>query len=222
MTYVGGKVTDWEISVAVGGLGQLSLTMDFRNELAGAMDSDPLNASLPALATFATPTTGQGLSVFHFREATLYSGGTPTMTSGVCSLSGETALGNVRNVSVKQSMGFDTNRQFIGNDGFKAEPIEDNYRALSGSATIEWLSTEAIYDAFAADTTTSLELTFTGATVSTSNYLLDIIIPNIKFEGDSPKVPGPALITQAANFTGLDDETTVPIQVTYQSEDITF
>lgn len=221
-TYVGCKVTKWELSVATGGLAQLSLTIDGRNELAGDGNGDPLNSSVPSLATFALPTSGLGESVFHFREATLYSGGTPTMTDGTCSLSGETALGNVKTVNIQQEMTFDTNRMFVGSDGFKAEQIENGFRKLTGSFTIEWLSNEAIYNAYAVDTTTSLELKFVGATVSTSNYLLDIIIPNIKLEGESPKVPGPAVITQAANFTGLFDEATTQIQAIYQSEDSSF
>jgi hypothetical protein len=32
-------------------------------------------------------------------------------------------------------------------------------------------------------------------------------------------VPGPGVVTQAVGFTGFDDETTVPIQFVYQSED---
>lgn len=76
-----------------------------------------------------------------------------------------------------------------------------------------------MYNAFAADTTTSLQLTFVGPTVSTSNYLFDVLIPNIKLDGESPKAPGPAVITQSVSFTGSDDETTQPIQITYQSED---
>jgi Phage tail tube protein len=221
-TYVGCKVTQWEMSVATGQLASLNLTLDARNELAGAGNGDPLNASVPALATWAPVTTGLGMSVFHFREATLLSGGTPTLTSGVVSLTGATALGSVKDCTIQGGYSYDNERIFLGANGFKAEPIENGYRAITGSFTIEWLSSEAIYNAFAADTTTSLQLTFTGPTVSTSNYLLDIIIPNIKLDGESPKVPGPSVVTQAASFTGLDDEATTPIQITYQSEDITF
>jgi hypothetical protein len=221
-TYVGTKISSWEIGVSTGAIASLSLSMTGRNELAGAGNSDPLNGTVPALATFATPTSGQGTSVFHFREGTLYSGGTPTMTSGVVSLASETALGNVTDCTVKQSITYDDKRLFVGSNGFITEPIEDDYRALSGSLTVEWLSSEAIYNAFADDTTTSLELKFVGSTVGSSNYLLDIIIPNIKFEGESPKVSGPKVVTQAANFTGLDDETTVPLQIAYQSEDAAF
>lgn len=221
-TYVGCKVMSWDMSVAVGQIASLNLNIDARNELAGAdTHGDPLNASVPALATFATPTNGLGTSVFHFREATLFSGGTPTAGPPV-TLSGATALGNVKDASITQAFGYDNERIFIGTSGFKAEPIENAYRSITGSFTIEWLSSHAIYDAFADDTTTSLQLTFTGPTVSTSNYLLDIIIPNIKIEGESPKVPGPGVVTQSVPFSGYDDETTTPIQVTYQSEDVTF
>lgn len=220
-TYVGCKIPSWELSVATGGLASLVLNMDARNELAGAGNGDPLNASVPALSPFAMPTTGLGSSVFHFRQATLYSGGTPTLASGEVTLTGATALGQVKSANIKHDFKYDTNRIFLGSSGFKDEQIEDGFRGISGSFVIEWQSTEAIYDAYAADTTTSLQLSFVGDAVSTSNYLLDIIVPNIKLEGESPKVPGPAVITQSANFTGMDDETTTPIQLTYQSEDAT-
>lgn len=218
-TEVGCKLTDWDLKVSTGAIAELTLTFDGRNELAGAGNSDPLNGSVPALATFGTPTSGLGESVFHFREATLYSGGVPTLTAGKVTLAGETAVANVKDADIKHAMKLDSTRYFLGGNGFKSEPIENGYRAITGSLTAEWFSSEALYNAFADDTTTSLELTFVGATVSTSNYLLDIIIPNIKFEGETPKVSGPAVVTQAMTFTGLDDETTVPIQILYQSED---
>ena len=293
-TYVGNKLTGWEIAVSTGSIGALTLHTDGRNELAGAGNGDPLNGSVPALTNWVPVTQGLGMSVFHFRQATLFTGGTPTLVAGatitppavpasttvqqnttgrnvlvtisagtvtfvfvngaqvgtgdgtytlpangnisitysspptwtwaqaVVSLSGEAAAGNVKDVTIAHNFAYDNNRIFVGTQGFKSEQIENNFRSLSGSFNVEWLSSEAFYNAYAADTTTSLQLTFTGATVSTSNYLLDIIIPNIKLGGESPKVPGPAVITQAVPFTGYDDETTVPLQVTYQSEDVTF
>lgn len=219
-TEVGCKLSSWQLKVATGGIAELTFNIDARNELAGAGNGDPLNGSVPTLATWALPSTGLGESVFHFREATLYTGGTPTLTSGVVSLASDTAAAEVKDATIGQAFSFDNTRIYLGSQGFKNEPIENNYRKISGSFTAEWQSSEAFYNAFSADTTTSLELTFVGSTVSTSNYLLDIIIPNIKLEGETPKVGGPGVITQALNFTGLDDETTTPIQVTYQSEDV--
>lgn len=218
-TYVGMKLSGWEMKVSTGAIAELTLNATGRNELAGAGNSDPLNASVPALATFGTVTSGLGYSLFHFREATLYQGGTPTLTSGVVSLSGATAVANVREATIKHDFKMDDKRYFLGNNGFKAEPIENGYRNISGTMVAEWFSSEALYNAFSADTTTSLQLTFTGPSVSTSNYLLDIIIPNVKFDGESPKVSGPDVVTQSVPFTGYDDETTTPIQITYQSED---
>lgn len=221
-TFVGCKISDWEIAVQSGAIAQLTLNIDGRHELSDAGVADPLNASPPTLATFnSTPGSGQDLSVFHFRQGTIFTGGAPTVASNAVSLSGTTALGNVKSANVKHAVSLDTSRYFIGSSGFKAEQIENGFRQISGELVVEFTSGQALYDAFAEDTTTSLQLTLTGATVSTSNYLLDIIIPNIKLEGETPKIPGPAVIDLACSFSGADDEATTPIQITYQTEDTT-
>jgi tail tube protein len=217
-TYVGCKIVDWTITVATGALAILELTIDGRNELGGAGNSDPLNGAVPALGTWVgTP----GMDVFHFREAALVTG-TPSTVSNVTSLTGPTTLANVRDASIKHEIMLDVARYFLGSGGFKAEQIENNFRKISGTFTAEWLSAETMYNAFAADTSLALQLTFTGPTVGTGGgnpELFQILIPNIKLDGESPKVPGPAIITQALAFTGLDDETNNQIQVTYQSLD---
>lgn len=221
-TYVGCKVESWEISVEVNQIAQLKLTADARNELGGAGNSDPLNGSVPALAT---PVYTAGMQLFHFREGTVFTGGTPTLTSGVVSLVGETAAAQVKKCSVQHTAALDKARFFLGSNGFKAEQIENNFRKINGSFDIEWQSSEAMYNAFSADTTTSLELSFIGPIIGTSgtnHALLDIIIPNIKLDGEAPKVSGPAVVTQTVPWTGLDDEATTQIQVIYQTTDTTF
>ena len=228
-TYVGCKISDWEIAVATGSLAQLTLTLDARNELAGpypnggaAASNDPLNSATPALATFnSTPGSGMDLSSFHFREATLHTGGTPTVGSNIVSLSGSSSPSNIKSISIKHSVSLDNSRFFVGNAGFKAEQLENGFANISGQFVVEWLAAETMYAAFAGDTTTSLQLTLTGPTVGGQTYLFDIILPNIKLEGEAPKVSGPQVVTQSVNFTALDDESTTPIQITYQSEDAT-
>lgn len=218
-THVGGKVESWTVSVEVNQIAQLELTLDTRNELMGAGNSDPLNVSVP---TLATPSYTAGMQLFHFREGTLFSGGTPTLTSGVVSLSGETAAGNVKKASITHAVAMDKERFFLGSNGFKAEQLENGFRKISGSFDVEWLSSEAMYNAFSADTTTSLELKFTGPIIGTSGtntMLLSIIIPNVKLDGETPKVGGPAVVNQAVPWTGLDDQATTQIQFIYQSTD---
>ena len=227
-TEVGCKLSDWEIKCAVGQIAELTLTVDGRNELGGpypnggvSSSGDPLNAATPALATFSIPTSGLGEGLFHFREATLYTGYTYTYASNQITPCSNTAYksAQIKDIDIKHSVKFDSSRIFLGSSGFKSEQIENGFRAMSGTFTAEWQSSEAWYAAFAGDTTSSLELSFIGPSVSTSNYFLDIIIPNIRLDGESPKVPGPAVVTQSVGFTGLDDESTCPIQIIYQSED---
>ena len=56
-TYVGCKMTDWEIACATGEIAQLTVSVDGRNELAGLTtnNGDPLNTTTPALATWEPP-----------------------------------------------------------------------------------------------------------------------------------------------------------------------
>lgn len=220
-TYVGCKVDSWTLSSEVNAIAQLALNLDSRNELGGGGNADPLNGSVPALAT---PAYTSGMQLFHFREGTIFTGGTPALTSGVVALSGETAAANVKKVSVTHAVALDKERFFIGSAGFKSEQIENGFRKISGSFDVEWLSSEAMYNAYAADTTTSLQLTFTGPIIGTSGsntMLLDVIIPNIKLDGESPAIGGPGVVVQAVPYTGLDDQTTTQMQFTYQSTDAT-
>jgi hypothetical protein len=299
-TYVGMKLTDWEISVATGALAKLALSWTGRNELAGAfpnggtsVSGDPLNAATPALATF---TEAANNDVFYFREATLFTGtptsgvsgsalsappsvpattvaitspypyltcvtiaagtltavvvngvtvgttaGTyavpangsisitytaaPTWTwfAGVTSLTSPVALGNVKTASVKYAFHYDDARYFLGSAGFKAEPIENNWRDISGSIEIEWLNAETMYAAFAADTPLAIRLDFVGPIIGTSGtntQLMSLLVPAIYLDGEAPKVGGPAVVTQKLPFAGLDDGTNNPIQATYQTVDL--
>lgn len=218
-TYTGCKVESWKLSCQVNQIAELALTIDARNELAGTGNGDPLNPSVPSLATPAYPA---GMQLFHFREAVLSTGGTPTMTAGVCSLSGATAAGFCTKIEVDHAVILSKDRIFLGSAGFKSEQLESGFRKISGSLDVEFQSNEALYNSFAADTTTSLELTFTGPVIGTSGsntMLLDVIIPNIKLEGEPPAIGGPGVVNVSIPFTGLDDEATTQIQFTYQSTD---
>lgn len=218
-TYTGGKITDWTISVETGALAQFELTLDFRNELAGSGNSDPLNGSVPSLQAFTEPATN---SVFHFREATLLTGGTASTTSNVTSVSGASTASQVKSCQVKHMVPLDVERFFLGSSGFKSEQLQNGFRGISGQFVVEWQSSEAMYNAFAADTPTALQLQFAGTSAigsSTAVPTLDILIPDIFLDGESPQVRGPEIVTQTVGFTGLDDGTDNQIQATYWTLD---
>lgn len=218
-TYVGMKCSEWEISVATGAIAKLRTTWTGRNELGGSGNGDPLNGSVPALASFTPVNT---TDVFHFREASVILGGTPSTTTGITSIAGGTTAGNIRTANVKQAFKFDTNRYFLGGNGFKGEPIENDYRMISGSFDIEWLNAETMYAAFAQDTATALQLTFTGSVIGTSGtntQLLQVVIPNLFIETEAPKINGPGIVIQKCAYTALDDGVNNAIQISYQTTD---
>lgn len=220
LTYVGCKLTEWEISVTKGEIAKLALTVDARNELGGTMNADPLNGSLPTLLTYA----GQPGSVFHFAQASVYTGGTPSTTSGVTTVASPVLAGNVLTANIKYTTPMNTERYFLGKAGFKAEQLQNQVRGITGSFEIEWLSSEAMYDAYAADTATTFQLQFVGPSIGSGSDFstLSLLIPNIHLnDGASPKVGGPDIVHQTIPFTGLDDDTNNPIQATYWTVDTT-
>lgn len=218
-TYVGSKILDWEISVEKGAIAQFALNFDARNELAGTGNTDPLNGSVPSLLAF-TSVPG---SVFHFIEAALYTGGTPSTTSNVTSVSGASVAGSVRKASVKHAVPLDTERIFLGNGGFKSEQIQNGLRSINGSFDIDFQSSEAMYNAYAADTANTLELRFTGAVIGSGadHSMLSLLVPCVHLDGEPPQVSGPEVVSTTVPWTGVDDGTNNPIQITYWTLDTT-
>lgn len=144
-----------------------------------------------------------------------------TWTAGYTVLTSPTPLGNVKSAEFKYAFHMDTARYFLGSAGFKAEPIENDWRDITGQFEIEWLNSEAMYQAFSADTPLSLELKFVGDPIGdgSNTSTLDIMVPTLYLEGESPKTSGPAVVVQTVPFTGLDDGINNQIQAIYITED---
>jgi hypothetical protein len=205
-SYPGCKVTDWELSVAVDQIAKLALTLD---------SWDEVTAEAYAAASYVDT------NVLHFAEGNLLLGGTLTTTAGVTTVAGATALPVVTSASIKGANALNTNRYFLGADGKKAEQLADGWRKLTGSIEAEFENLTDAYEAFAADTATALELTFTGQPIGATaiNASLSILVPNIHWEEGPPHADGPAVLSQKLSFTGLDDGTNNPVQITYVTAD---
>jgi len=216
-TYTGCKISEWEISVEKHGIAQLALTLAAYNELAGSGNSDPLNGSVPSLLTYAKPIG----SVFHWAQASLYTGGTCSTTSGVTTVSSPVKSANVRSVSIKQTAPLDLDRYMLGSAGFRAEPIDNGLRQIEVSFEVEWLSSEAFYNSYAADTPTALELALVGPVIGSGSdhSALTILIPEMFLDGEPPSAAGTQVITQKIPLAGLDDGSNNVIQATYWTLD---
>jgi hypothetical protein len=218
-TYVGCKISEWELSIAKTAIAQLSMTIMARNELAGDGNSDPLNDSVPDLVSYVKPVG----SVFHWAQMSLYTGGTASTTDGVTTVSGASLAANVKSASIKYTTPLDGDRYFAGGAGFRDEPVDNGLRQIAVSYEAEWLSAEAQYDAYASDTPATLALTFTGPGIGTGsdNSMFSVLIPEMFIDGEPPDVAGPQVVTQKLALSGLDDAVNNVIQGTYWTTDTT-
>lgn len=226
-TYVGAKVADWALLTELGKVALFTLNFDHWQEL--TPDNPQGTTAGPALTA---PTYTAGEQFFHFRQGILYNGGTlsnagsnPTVTS----LGSPVAAGFVKKIEVKCQNPIDNTRFFLGGTGgstvagVKGDQLENGFRKITGTLDVEFASLTAFYDTYAADTTSTLQLIFTGPIIASSfAYTLNILIPNIKFDNDSPQVGGPGVVNTSMPFSGYDQETWNPIQVQYMSTDTAF
>ena len=226
-TYVGCKVTGWQLAAELNKYADFTLDIDAWQELT---TDNPTGTTAGAALASATYASGQ--QFFHFREAVLYGGGTLATSAGITTLSTPTALARVTKCSVKCDNPVDTSRYFFGGQGgtggslvagVKSEQLENQYRKISGSMVAEFYSLASYYDVFAGDTSLSLQMIFTGPTAIASTYFptLAVLIPVIRLDDESPTVPGPGILNQTLPFTGLDDETDNQVQLQYMSTDTT-
>lgn len=198
-TYNGCKITSWELACEVGGILTLTLTIDGWSETTAT--------------GLATPTYSGTARVFHFAHGALVLGGTVSTTGGVASLAGGTAVAAVTGATITGETPMANERFFFGAAGQKAEQVENDWRTIGGSLDAEFTSAAAIHTAFAADTETALKLTFTEPT---SAKVLEVLIPSIRFDGSTPTVGGPDLVTIGADFTGHQDATgNAAVQIRY-------
>lgn len=200
-TYNGCKVLSWTLTFGKDAIATLSLTLDAWDETTAT------SAGTPSYSTTA--------NVFHFLEASLVLGGTVSTTSGLASLSGGSAVAGISGGSITGTTGIragSDNRYING----KTEQVQNAWRGITGNLTADFLSQADLYDVFNSSTGVALKLLFTGnlAPITGATYpQLEVLIPRIFFDGESPKVGGPDVVSLTAPFTGADDGTNATVQI---------
>ena len=224
-TYVGCKIKDWTLTCELNKYATFALSIDAWQEL--TPDNPQGTGAGPALTA---PTYTAGEQFFNFVQGTIYNSGTlsnggtnPTITS----LGSPAAAGHILKADFKCTNPEDDTRYFIagtggsGVAGVKGDQLDNGFRVLEGSLDAEFYSLAGYYDTFAADTTTTLELSFVGSVAIASTFFptLTVLIPNVKFDGESPVVGGPGVLNHNLAWKGLDQETYNPVQFQYMSTD---
>jgi hypothetical protein len=208
----GNKITDWELAVGVDEIAKMAFTLDGWNVATTATYTAP---------SFLTGSSAPNLLAFN--DGALKIGGTVSSSAGITSVSGGAATtGLVKSVSIKGSNKVKQDRYYLGSQ-IKAEQISNAFRPITGEIEIEWAAVADFYTAFVSDAPTALEFTLVSPVeIGSSGYYgtVDVIIPNIRWEGEAPNASGPEVISVKVPFTATLDTGADPIiQVQYTSAD---
>lgn len=195
-TYSGCKVAKWDLSVAVDGMLLLKPTID------GISESTSV-----ALAAATYPTSTLPL----------------TFVGGAITLPGS-ATGNVSKFDLTGDNGLALARYFMSGSGSgtKKEQLESALRPYAGTVDVEFEDLSA-YGLFVGGTVGQMTALFEGQVISsTYNYALEVTLPAVRFDGVTPNVSGPGIITQSLPFVALDDGAgTGGVQMVYRTVDAT-
>lgn len=195
-TYSGGKIHNWELSAAVDGILELSLSMDFAEEHIGA-GAGPL-----ALAVPTYPVASQLFT---------YVGGTVTVGG---------AAFYAHDVMFKGDNSLKVDRFFMANQGFKKEPLEQEFRKLTWELKGEFdgmTQYNRVSAAVNAGATAAIVANF----ATPQGGALSVTIPAARFDVGPPHIDGAKI--PEITFTGIatDDGTDQPITIVYTSKDLT-
>ena len=190
-TISGAKIQSWEISAPNAGIATGKFTLD--------------GASFTTSTSLATASYSPISNLFNFAQ-------------GAITVAGSSVV-NIKDFTLTVDNTLKQDRYNLGNAGLKAEQVINGFRKVSGKMTAEFTDT-TLLNAFLADTTTALVLTFTGAVIAGGqNEKLTITIPAAKFNADTPNVAGPGVIDLAMTFDAYDDGTNQPLTIVYQTAD---
>jgi len=198
-SYPGGKITDFDLTIAKGGIAELAVALVTQDEL--TLGTTPAGPALtpPAPSLAGVP--------FSFLSAALLLNGAPAV--------------GVEKINVKPMTAFNESRFFINSNGLAAEALQNGMRRIEGSIDAEFTTRQAFFDAFALDASLALVLTLTGAPIAATgvNAQLKVEVPVIKLNGGTPPVSGPDVLKHTMPYVGLSDGVNPPIKVTYTTSD---
>lgn len=197
-TCTGGKVKSFELSCAAGEPLSFSADCDFQN----------IEHST-TLATASYPASTELLT---------FVGGSVTV--------GGTAV-EVRSFNVKVDNGLATDRRFIRSSALKKEPVEAGHRKIDVELGLDFESTthqDRVLAATAAGAQAAVVLTCSGLTTigTTLKPALTITMPVVMFDGDTPTVGGPDLVSESIKGMALQNAAgDSPISIAYRTLDTT-
>jgi hypothetical protein len=160
-----------------------------------------------ALATATYPTTGTAAAYEQFY-----------WTQGVITVAGS-PVGVITDFEIEINNSLKSDRYFLGGPTM-SEPILAGMTEITGTLTAEFDSLTAV-NRFYNNTQVALNAKWTAATAieSTTFPYLEVTLPKVRFDGGSPQVGGPDVLTVDLPFKVLNDGTNAPITIDYMTTD---
>lgn len=190
-SYLGCKVTEASLQNAVDGILELSMTFNAHDEATGQALA---SASYPATQTLLTWVGG----TFAFAGAAI----------------------DVKDITFNVDHGLDTDRVFLRGGGtLQKEPVEAAMAGVGGNFTVEFESMTQ-YNRYVNGTTGTLAGTWVGSSIEgTFSYSLYLTMPVVRFDGDTPNVGGPDILTMSVPYQVLQSGTLSPYTLVYRTTD---
>ena len=189
----------------------------FRGAVCSSFEFSMANADLLKLKTswtarevdtavaYAVPSYASTFDLFSFVSAGLVIGGSVTVPTATALATGGTSVANVRDFTFSVDNAHDGEGYNLGGGGKRSRRPAVGIAELTGKLTAEYDST-TFRDAVRDQTPLALVATFQGPTDITAGNkpTLQIVIPDIRFEGELPKSNGGDVISQSIEFSGFD------------------
>jgi hypothetical protein len=164
-----------------------------------------ISRALETSIAYATPSYPTGSELLSFVGAAITVGGVVTVPGATTLATGGTPVANIRDFSISVDNKLDANGFNAGGAGKRTRPAAVGIADVKGKVTAEYDST-TFRDAVASQTPLALVATFQGdVDITTGNKpTLQVVVPDLRFEGELPKSNAGDVITQSLDFTGLD------------------
>ena len=206
-TFIGAQCGSIKISAKKGDAVQVEtewVSKDVRNDVA-----------------YASPSYAVGADIFTFVHGAITLGGTITPPTATALASGGTAVATITEWDIEVKRNLDDNGWNLGSGTGRARPAALGLTEITGSMKAEY-SDNVLRDAYLANTPLSMVLTFAHPSrigASTINPTLQVVVPQIRLEGDFPTSNGGDVIELDCKYVGLHDEVNEPIYVAYRTSD---
>jgi hypothetical protein len=174
---------------------------------------------------YAAPSYPATTEILSFAGASITLGGSPTAPTTTAVATGGTAITDVRDFTITIDNALDDGGFNMGSAGKRARKQAVGLTPITGSFTAEF-DAATLRDYYIGQNDLPLVVTILGNTTigsGSSKGTLSLYVPNIRLEGELPKVGSTSgeVITQSVSFTAFDNLSAAPITLSYVSTDVT-